>query len=523
VHTGRPAAGYRPPVTVAAATESWDALETRMRELSDLSRVGALLGWDQETMMPRRGAEARSRQIATMAGIVHERLADPALGELLEQLAGGGGSEVRAAMVRNLRRERDRALRLPPDFVRRLAGARSLGIEAWRAARAARDFAAFQPHLETLMALKREQADQLGHDGERYDALVDLYDPGLHTRRLEQLFDALRGELRALLDAIRGAPHRPPPAFVGRRFPDAQQWAFTLRLLGELGFDLEAGRQDRSAHPFTSSAAIGDVRLTTRIQEQHPFGAIFATIHEAGHGLYEQGLDPEHEGTPVAQAASSGMHESQSRMWENVVGRSRAFWDAYAGPLRECFPEQLADATPEDIYRAANLVSPSLIRVEADEVTYNLHISIRFGLELALLRGHLAVADLPAAWNDAYERELGVRPPHDGDGVLQDVHWSAGMVGSFPSYTLGNLYAAIIWRQLRRDLPDVEERIRAAELAPILGWLRVHVHRRGHIEEAEDLLRRATGSGLDHAPFVDYLWDKFGPLYGVTRAPGAAA
>ena len=496
----------------------WQSLEARMRELADLWRTSALLSWDQQTMMPPRGAEGRARATATLRVISHQRLVDPALGDLLEEAANDSLDPPRAAMVRVLRRERDQSVRLPDEFVRKLALASSRGQAVWQAARRDRDWEAFRPCVEEMVQLKREQADMLGHDGERYDALLDLYEPGMRTARVERVFGALAADLAGLIQAIADAPPLPEPPFAGATFPDALQWDLTLRMLADIGFDFDAGRQDRSAHPFTTTIALHDIRLTTRIDEADPFSALASTLHEAGHGLYDQGFDPDYEDTPIAQAPSLGLHESQSRMWENLVGRSLPFWRRYTPVMHEVFGEAMHGAGPDDVYRQVNRVTPSLIRVEADEVTYNMHILVRFELELALLRGDLAAADLPGAWNDAYRRRLGVTPPHDGDGVLQDVHWSSGAFGYFPTYTIGNLYSALLWGRIREDIPDVDGRMEAGDFAPILGWLRERIHRPGYLLEGEDLIRQVTGSGLDHEPFMAYLWAKYGDLYGVRRS-----
>ena len=452
-----------------------------------------------------------------MRVMLHERTVDARLGELLDRAEDEELDPARAAMVRILRRDRTRAMQLPPAFVRRLALAEGRGVNAWRAAREEGDFDLYRTALEQVVALKREQADLIGYEGERYDALLDQYEPGMRVARLEPLLLMLRDELQELLSAIVAAGQLPPPAFDGRLFPDGAQWDLTMRMLSDIGYDLSAGRQDRSAHPFTMSVALGDVRVTTRIDERNPLAGIYATIHEAGHGMYEQGFDPAHEDTPIADAPSLGLHESQSRLWENIVGRSRAFWEHYAPVMRELFPDELADAGADDLFRAANRVEPSLIRVEADEVTYNMHVLIRFELELALLREELEVAELPEAWNDAYERQLGVRPPNDSLGVMQDIHWSHGSFGYFPTYTLGNLYASLLWDTYTSAAPNATEQISRGDFAPLLGWLRENVHRHGYIELGEDLVRRVTGSGLDHAPFMRYLWDKYGSLYGIAR------
>jgi carboxypeptidase Taq len=500
----------------------WQSLEDRMRELADLWRTSALLSWDQQTMMPPRGAEGRARATATLRVISHQRLVDPALGELLDEAAADGLDTPRAAMVRVLRRERDQSARLPDAFVRRLALASSRGQAVWQAARRDRDWKAFQPCIEEMVELKREQADLLGHDGERYDALLDLYEPGMRTERVEGVFAELATELGELIGAIGAAGPPPDPPFAGSSFADAGQWDITVRMLSDIGFDFDAGRQDRSAHPFTTTIALHDIRLTTRIDEADPFSAFCATLHEAGHGLYDQGFDPVYEDTPIAQAPSLGLHESQSRLWENLVGRSLPFWRRYTPVMHEIFGEAMRGATVDDVYRRVNRVRPSLIRVEADEVTYNMHVLVRFELELALLRGDLAVADLPGAWNEAYRRRLGITPPHDGDGVLQDVHWSSGAFGYFPTYTIGNLYSALLWERILADLPDVHAQVEAGEFAPLLAWLRERIHRPGYILEGEELIQRVTGSGLAHEPFMAYLWAKYGELYGVRRPGGTA-
>jgi len=502
---------------MTTATETWTDLESRMRDLSALARVSSLLNWDQETYMALQGADARGRQAAIMGVVRHERLTDPALGDLLEQAAAEELDESRAAMVRNLRRDRDRAVKVPAQLIRRLAIAQARGSTAWRVARAEADFELFRPALEEVIAAKREEAAAIAVDGERYDALLDVYEPGMRVTTLEPLLGGLRDELTALIARIGDAPPLPAPPFQGRIFADADQWDLTMRMVADLGFDLTAGRQDRSAHPFTSTMALRDVRLTTRIDERDPFDAIFSSLHEAGHGLYEQGFDPAYEDTPLAEAPSFGIHESQSRLWENVVGRSREFWRHYEPVMHEMFPAAMAGATAEDLFREANRVQPSLIRVEADEVTYNLHILVRFQLELGVLREELEAADLPAAWNELYQGLLGIRPQNDAVGVMQDIHWSQGDFGYFPSYTLGNLYSAMLWRSYAGGNPQAGEQIGRGEFAPLLEWLRERVHRRGAIEDADVIIGRATGAELSAQPFVDYLWAKYGDLYGLTR------
>src|SRR5436190_11111780 len=403
--------------------DAWPELDRYMHQLADLGRMSALLSWDQQVLMPRKGAEGRARAVATLRVIRHRQLTDPRLGELLDEARQADLDVPRAAMVRVLAHDRDRAVKLPDDLVRRLALAGSRGQAVWEVARKNRDWERFRPCLEEMVALKREQADLLGHDGEAYDALMDAFEPGMKTARVEPLFASLADDLQALRGAIADSGPPRKPLYAGKVFPEAVQWEFTMRILRDIGFDLDAGRQDRSAHPFTTTIALHDIRLTTRIDEGDPFSAVSSTLHEAGHGLYDQGFDPEYEDTPIAQAPSLGLHESQSRLWENLVGRSLPFWRRYTPVMHDIFGDTMRGATPEDVHRQVNRVTPSLIRVDADEVTYNMHILVRFELELALLRDELAPADLPAAWEDAYRRRLGVAPASDREGVLQDVHW----------------------------------------------------------------------------------------------------
>jgi carboxypeptidase Taq len=495
-------------------TASYSPFEARMHELYDLGGVAGLVGWDQQVMMPPKAAALRANQSAALAALLHERIVDPAFGEAIDEAESTPDlGPAQAASLREARRARDRSVRLPASLVRELAVAQAEGFEIWKHARPARDFAMFRPALERLVSLKQQEADAIGHEGERYDALLDEYEPGMRLARLEPLLHRLRDALVPLVGAVAERP-RPDVSFMAREFPAAAQIEFSERVIRDLGFDLQAGRQDASAHPFTSGTGPTDVRLTTRIVHGDPRGSLMASIHEAGHGLYEQGIVGRSiERTFAGMAPSLGLHESQSRLWENQVGRSREFWEHYYPDYRKTFPDALADVELEQWLRAINLVEPSLIRVEADELTYNLHILIRFELEVALMRGTLSVADLPAAWNDAYRSTLQVDVTHDGDGVLQDVHWSGGSFGYFPTYTLGNLYSAQLMEAADRDLGGVSAQIGRGEFAPLLGWLREHIHHHGSLEPAEEIARGATGKSLEPDNLIAYLQDKYGTLY----------
>jgi carboxypeptidase Taq len=497
------------------AADGWAAFERRMHELMDLGGVAGIIGWDQQVMMPPKGAGIRAHQSTALASLMHERVVDAAYGEAIERAESESGAldEAQRASLREARRDRDRAVKVPAELVRKIAMAEAEGFEIWQKARPANDFASFRPVLERLVSLKQQEADAIGHDGERYDALLDAYEPGMRLARLEPLLHALRDGLVPLVAEIAEKP-APDTSFLAGDFPAHMQLEFSERVIRDLGFDMQAGRQDESAHPFTSGAGPYDVRLTTRIVDGDPRGSLMGTIHETGHGLYEQGLVGERiERTFAGMAPSLGLHESQSRLWENQIGRSRAFWEHYYPAYRDAFPDALAGVELEQWLRAINLVQPSLIRVEADELTYNLHILIRFELEVALMRGDLAVADLPAAWNDAYRAALGVEVPSDSDGVLQDVHWSGGAFGYFPTYTLGNLYSAQLMEAAERDLGDLAGQFRRGDFLPLLGWMRMHIHSQGSLKPAEQIAQAATGKPLEPTNLLQYLRSKYGELY----------
>jgi carboxypeptidase Taq len=487
-------------------------LLNRIHELRDLYALLNLASWDQETCQPKKAEAARADQLATLQCLAHERLVDPRVGDWLAAATPASVDE--AALLRVVRRERDRAVKLDTRLVKALAEAQGHGLSAWKEARAEGRFERFRPALEHLVSLRREQADAWGHDGERYDALLEAYEPGMRVARLTPVLQGVASKLKPLVDAI---AQKPPPVdpFAGKRFDVERQWAFTMELLRTMGFDLDAGRQDRSVHPFTSGFHALDVRLTTRLDPATPLPALFATIHEGGHGLYEQGFSPADARTHLAQAPSMGLHESQSRLWENIVGRSHGFWEHFYPKLRRVFPSELSDVSLDTFVAAVNRVEKSFIRVEADEVTYNLHIVLRYELELALLRGTLEVKDLEAAWNEKTTALLGLTVKTPLDGVLQDIHWSSGDFGYFPTYALGNLYAASIYGAARRDLKELDQQLSRGELWPLREWLRTHIHAPGWRCDAEELVTRVTGQGLTDASFVANLTSKYGRLYAL--------
>ena len=498
-------------------SDVWNAFATRVAEIHDLGSATALLTWDQETYMPPRGMSARGEHLATLQGVTHERIIATELGELIASLQSNDElTELEKAALREFKFDRDRALGVPISLVKEIARAQASALSAWGEARESHDFRRFAPALSRIVALRREMADAYGapEGGERYDALLEGHEKGMRVARLLPIFESLRDWLVPAIQTIcDGAP--PRADFLAGNFDPDRQWQFTLELLAAMGFDLNAGRQDRSVHPFTTSFDPDDVRITTRIFEKLPLSSVFSTIHEAGHGLYEQGLPKNHRRMVLCSAASMGLHESQSRLWENLVGRSRPFWNALLPRYRELFPAQLMNVSTAEFVKAVNRVERSPIRVEADEVTYNMHIFIRFELELRLLRDELKVDDLAPAWNERYKSLLGVDIADDVNGVLQDIHWAWGEFGYFPTYTIGNLYSASLFAAASNAIPELTALIAQGDLTPLREWLRANVHQWGRIDEAEAIVRRATGNGLVVNDFIAYLKQKFESMYEV--------
>jgi carboxypeptidase Taq len=497
------------------------------REYNHLAKVVAALQWDQETCLPPGGVADRAEQLALLEGIAHERLTSPELGRLLAEAGSDSqnprGDEKLPPLERDflkvLRRNYDRAVKLPPDLVRAEARAAGLSQAAWVGARKENDFAAFAPHLATMLDFARKKAICWGSGekggGEVYDGLLDFYEPGMSARDIAALFDPLGDKLGALLKRIGAAGSRGDVSFLTKEFDTPVQAAYNQELMRNLGFDLRRGRLDVSVHPFTSSLGFDDIRITTRYFKDNPLSGIFSTIHESGHAFYEMGLSPELRGTCLAEGVSMGVHESQSRLWENVVGRSRAFWEAQYPGLKARFPRQLEGVDTDAFYRAVNQARPSLIRVDADEVSYGLHIILRFKLERKLFTGELTVEELPGAWRKGMKDLLGIEPETDTQGVLQDVHWSMGSFGYFPSYALGNLYALQIWKKLRRDLPDIEKAIARGDFGDLRAWLGEKIYARGCRPDPAELLMGITGERLSAIPFLEYIESKYMELYGL--------
>lgn len=497
------------------STESlWSDLLVVTREVARWDEISSALGWDQQTQLPNEAHGDRAEQLALVQATRHRRFASPRVGEILHSLTERADlDEDRRRGVENLLRDWKFAAAVPAEIVERYTRLQGLGHAAWLEARATDNFPRLAPVLEELVDVARARAAAIDPDRHAYDVLVDEYEPGTSTAQLSELFGRLQGELVVLLDALRGAA--PMPSLHGT-FDGAEQRALCDELARVVGYALPEGRIDLSAHPFTTRLGDRDVRITTRIDPHDLLSNVGSTLHELGHALYEQGLPRDRTGTGLDGVPSMGMHESQSRFWENAIGRSEAFCRWLAPRLARRFGPEVGDA--DRLYRAANRVAPSLIRVEADEVTYNLHVIVRFELERDLLAGSLAVRDLPEAWNAAYERALGIRPPNDADGVLQDVHWSAGAFGYFPTYTIGNLYAAALLRQISVDLPDLWSSVAEGDLAPISTWMRTKVHAAGKRYTAAELVARITGGGDPVEDLVVHLWGRHGALHGVTRS-----
>jgi carboxypeptidase Taq len=508
---GFPVHGSLPPMKRAL-----ELLERRYAEIADLRHTVALLGWDQQVLCPESAAELRGHQLSTLAGVIHHKTVDPELGAALETLQRGTAKlrPEQRRMVELTAREVRKCAAVPAELASEQALIEARAQQAWIAARAADDFAHFAPHLASIVDLKREQARLSANGGPLYDPLLDDYEPGATVAEIDPLLEELRQVTVPLLERVRRSRSKVDSSPLRGRFPVEAQRAFVQQVIGAMGIDFGRARVDLSTHPFCGGVGPVDVRMTGRYDARDLRPGLYGAIHEAGHGLYEQGLDPKRVRNPLGGAISMAIHESQSRLWENSIARSRPFWRHFLPKARKHFGAALAGVTVDQIFRASNHLRPSLIRVEADELTYNLHIVLRYRLELELIDGRLAVRDLPERWNDEFESLLGFRPPTDREGCLQDIHWSSGAFGYFPTYALGNLYAAQFLEAAREALDDLDGSIAKGQFEPLAEWLRSNIHSRDRTLTAAQLVQRVTGKPLSVAPFARYITAKVEALYG---------
>ncbi len=491
-------------------------LKDLLAEITDLNDVSNFLDWDKQTYMPSGGAAGRADQLGTLAKLMHEKMTSDEMGQLLAEV----GEQVKeldpdsddARLVSVTQRDYTRRKQIPTPLMAELSRTTAAAHTVWARARAEKDFKAFQPSLEKIFDLKRQVADCFRIKESIYDPLLDEFEPDMKASQVREVFAGLKLHLVPLVRSIAAKPEI-DDRVLHLDYDEQKQWDFSLDVIRRIGFDFERGRQDKSAHPFTAAINLGDVRITTRVDRRFLTMALMSTIHESGHALYDQGFGPNLARTPLADGASLGIHESQSRLWENLVGRSRGFWRFFYPRLQATFPAQLQSVDPNIFYRAINKVKPSLIRVEADEVTYNLHTMLRFELEVDVLEGRLAVKDLPAAWNEKVKDYLGLDVPDDGQGVLQDVHWSSGYVGYFPSYTIGNIASVQFFEKACQDMPRIPSDIEQGDFRALLTWLRDNIHRHGRKYTPAELIQRATGGPLKTEPYVNYLKRKYAEIY----------
>lgn len=498
--------------------EKLKILKEKLNEISDLRAASAVLGWDQLVNMPEGAAADRGEQIATLENILHAKATSDEVGSLLEDLTsyakGLEPDSDDARLIKVAQRNFDKEIKVPAEFVVKFARESTIGQSVWEKAKNASDYSLFQPNLEKLVELRRQYAEFFKPWDHVYDPLLDDFEPGMKTVEVQEIFNKLRTAQVELIRAI-SEKEKIDRSFLFLDYPEKSQWKFGEEVITKFGYDWKHGRQDKSAHPFTTSFGIHDVRITTRVKENYLPTAMFGTFHECGHALYEMGIAQNLNRSPLADGASMAVHESQSRMWENIIGRSKEFWTHFYPRLKELFPGQLGNIALDDFYRGINAVEPSLIRVEADEATYNLHIMLRLEMEIALMEGSMEVKDAPEAWNEKFKEYLGIVPPNDAEGVLQDVHWSFGGFGYFPTYALGNLVSAQLWEKMSEDINDIDGKIANADFSSILGWLRKNIHVHGAKYEPQELVEKVTGSKITPEPFIKYLNKKFGKIYNL--------
>jgi carboxypeptidase Taq len=502
-------------VLTRPSNELYDAYADRMRKIADIKYAVAVLQWDQETYLPVKGAEARGRQMATLSQTAHEWSIDPGLGALLTELKDR--SDLGVKEQRNVAlsfEDYTKQTKFTPEFIHLLSETTARSFHSWIRARSANSFALFEADLDQLLQLKRQEAELAGYEGHPYNALLDQFEKGCTVALLDKTFQEVKPPLKALLDAIRAKP-QVDDSFLRQLYPKQQQWDFGIELIRQLGFDFEAGRQDLSEHPFTTSFSNKDVRITTCVDEQDFSHMTWSCVHETGHALYEQGLPELYYGLPLGEYASLSIHESQSRLWENNVGRSELWWQHQYPLLKKYFPAQLKDISLEKFYRGINKAGPSLIRTEADEVSYHFHVMIRYQLEKGLIEGSVTVRDIPSVWASLYAEYLGVEVPDDKRGCLQDVHWSHGSFGYFPTYSLGSFYAAQLFASAAEKGPDLLPALQTGNSAPLLAWLRENIHSYGRQYTSEELCQKATGEPLNIQHFLRYLLDKYNKIYKI--------
>jgi len=497
-------------------TDKLEILKTKLKDVTNLYAVVEMLAWDQRVFMPPGGTSARAEQQATLQTLAHQLFTTDEIGQLLEDLATEPYEydSDEASLIRITKRDYDLARKLSPELVAERSKTFSLGEEVWIKARAEKDFSMFQETLEKIVDLNIRLAETYGYEDCLYDAMLNLFEPGVKTAEVNRVFDDLKATLVPLVQAISEHQGLVDNSVFAQSFDATAQWDFGMEVLEAVKFDLKRGRQDKSVHPFTCSFSVNDVRITTRIYEDLFPSSLFSTLHEAGHGLYEQNIAQILDGTPLASGTSLGVHESQSRLWENVVGRSAPFWHHFYPKLQQYFPNQLTGISQQDFYRAINRVSPSFIRVEADEVTYNMHIFLRFELEQELLEQRLKVADLPDAWNAKMESYLGITPPDDAAGVLQDIHWSGGEMGYFSTYTLGNVLSLQFYQYALKDIPTLPEQFAQGEFGELLNWFQTNIHQHGRKYQTTELIKRVTSDDkIEAQPYLSYIEQKFKEIY----------
>ncbi|MBI2421785.1 MAG: carboxypeptidase M32 [Candidatus Hydrogenedentes bacterium] len=490
-----------------------DTLKTKMAEVLDVRAAINLLQWDLEVMMPPKGAEARGMQLATLSALAHRLFVTQEMEDCIKAAEDAARTPDEKTLAALTRYDYTRATCLPEAFVQKFAGEQSKAYQVWVKAREESDFRLFQPHLQTLLGLLREKAEYHGYAESPYDALIEDYEPGMTSRQLDAIFGDLAPRQTALLQRIMASPHQPDLAWLDQQWDADAQWTISEEVLRDLGFDFQAGRQDKSVHPFSTNFDIDDARITTRLNPNELFSALTGSTHECGHAFYEMGFLKSDRRTLLAQAISLGIHESQSRLWENAIGRSLPFWEHYTPLLKKHFGAQLQGVDAHAIHRAVNHVAPTFIRVEADECTYNLHVVLRYEIERALVEGSLDAAGVPTAWNEKMKQYLGLEVPDDAQGCLQDIHWSHGSMGYFPTYALGNLYAVQMLEVIERDIPQLWEDVGRANFHPLLNWLRTHVHRVGRRMKAQELIESISGKAASAEPYMTYLERKYAPLY----------